>query len=202
MYLYLNKIFKILFSLFVFSVLIFPVSGYASTQGLLLSGYVSQVNGLYCLTDTLTFTKGTSIISYSFGYGGWQLSDDGTIRYRDEIDEFSTPVLNMDEIGDSVGTVTSSTCVDDVVSSSFITPITTTGLISDITEVTGGMFGGVAPYLFIFAGLPLAFWLVKKLLDVIPKDTRLKVLKLKKVSGYKVLKGKNGQDVGWIKDKE
>lgn len=46
MYLYLNKIFKILFSLFVFSVLILPTTNvFAFTQGYTLSGFGEILKG-------------------------------------------------------------------------------------------------------------------------------------------------------------
>jgi len=47
---------------------------------------------------------------------------------------------------------------------------TTTGsLLASVGEVSSQVFDNVLPYLLIAAGIPLAFYIVKKLISLIPK---------------------------------
>lgn len=51
----------------------------------------------------------------------------------------------------------------------FLPSSTTAQVISSLTEVSSGVFTSLYPYFLIAAGLPLAFWLVRKLVSVMPK---------------------------------
>jgi hypothetical protein len=49
------------------------------------------------------------------------------------------------------------------------TATTTGGLLAAVGEVSTGVFDSVWPYLLVAAGIPLAFYIVKKLIGLIPK---------------------------------
>ena len=46
---------------------------------------------------------------------------------------------------------------------------TVSNLLASIGEVSTETFSAVAPYLYIAIGLPLAFYIVKKIVAIIPK---------------------------------
>ena len=46
---------------------------------------------------------------------------------------------------------------------------TTAGLLAAVGEVSSPVFDNVLPYLLVAAGIPLAFYIVRKLIGLIPK---------------------------------
>lgn len=49
------------------------------------------------------------------------------------------------------------------------TATTTAGLLASVGEVSSPVFASVLPYLFVAVGIPLAFYIIKKLISLIPK---------------------------------
>jgi hypothetical protein len=49
------------------------------------------------------------------------------------------------------------------------TSTTTAGLLAAVGEVSAPVFENVLPYLLVAIGIPLAFYIVKKLIGLIPK---------------------------------
>lgn len=45
----------------------------------------------------------------------------------------------------------------------------TSALLAAIGEVSSPVFDNVLPYLFVAAGIPLAFYIIKKLIGLLPK---------------------------------
>lgn len=46
---------------------------------------------------------------------------------------------------------------------------TASALLASVGDVSSDIFTSVAPYLYVAIGIPLAFYLVKKLISLIPK---------------------------------
>jgi hypothetical protein len=46
---------------------------------------------------------------------------------------------------------------------------TTSGLLAAVGEVSSDTFTAVLPYLYVAIGIPLAFYIVKKIISLIPK---------------------------------
>ena len=46
---------------------------------------------------------------------------------------------------------------------------TTSGLMASIGTVSSGTFDAIAPYIYVAAGLGIAFYIAKKLIALIPK---------------------------------
>jgi hypothetical protein len=46
---------------------------------------------------------------------------------------------------------------------------TTSDLLAAIGDVSGDTFTAVLPYLYVAVGIPLAFYIVKKIISLIPK---------------------------------
>jgi hypothetical protein len=49
------------------------------------------------------------------------------------------------------------------------TSTTTAGLLAAVGEVSSPVFDNVLPYLLVAAGIPLAFYIVRKIIGLIPK---------------------------------
>jgi hypothetical protein len=49
------------------------------------------------------------------------------------------------------------------------TGTTTAGLLASVGEVSSPVFDNVLPYLLVAVGIPLAFYIVKKIIGLIPK---------------------------------
>lgn len=49
------------------------------------------------------------------------------------------------------------------------TSTSTAGLLAAVGEVSSPVFDNALPYLLVAAGIPLAFYIVKKLIGLIPK---------------------------------
>jgi hypothetical protein len=49
------------------------------------------------------------------------------------------------------------------------TGTTTSALLASVGEVSSPVFDNVLPYLLVAVGIPLAFYIVKKIISLIPK---------------------------------
>jgi len=46
---------------------------------------------------------------------------------------------------------------------------TVSALLASVGEVSGDTFSAVLPYLYVAIGIPLAFYIIKKIISLIPK---------------------------------
>lgn len=77
---------------------------------------------------------------------------------------------------------------------------TTSSVFSQFGEVTTDTFGGVLPYMLLFMGVYIAFYIIKSIIKLFVNKKTGRVLK--EVKGYHKLKGRKGQDIGWEKDNQ
>lgn len=51
---------------------------------------------------------------------------------------------------------------------------TSTNLVSDLTEVTGGLFVSIYPYILVVIGFCVTFWVIDILLSIIPNNNKFR----------------------------
>jgi len=51
----------------------------------------------------------------------------------------------------------------------FFSTTTLSALMASVGEVSTGVFDNVTPYLYIAVGIPLAFYIVKRVIGMLPK---------------------------------
>ena len=59
-----------------------------------------------------------------------------------------------------------------------IATTTTNNILSQLGLISSNIFGSFSAYLYFFGGLFIAFWIIKKLISLIPNNTDKKTLEM------------------------